>query len=89
MSQRILTLVFKNSKPRSENEIERTALQSVRCRMLRADSLTPSRAKDSPFLLTMRQLEATSQAHAKILMDLAKDILDERDRKVWNWSPLE
>lgn len=89
MSQRQLTLVSGNSKHSSENEIADTRLQSVRCRMLRADLPTPSRARDSPFVLKMRELEMTSPEHAKVLMDLAADILEERRRRVWSWSPQE
>lgn len=89
MSQRQLKLVSANSKPNSETKTGDMRLQSVRCRMLRADSSMRSPAKDSPFLRTMRQLEATSQAHAKILMDLAIDILDDRRRRVWSWPPIE
>ncbi|HXG70559.1 MAG TPA: hypothetical protein VNJ04_08105 [Gemmatimonadaceae bacterium] len=89
MSQRQIRLVSGNSKPNSRTETAGIQLQSVRCEMLRVDSPTPSRTRDSPFLSLMRQLEATSPAHALVLLDLAKDILDERRRRVWSWPPLE
>lgn len=79
-----LRLVFGNS---TTSTTDGTRLSSVPRRMLRADSPTSSRNKDSPFIKQMRALELMSPEHAPVLLGLAKDILDERRRR--GWPPLE
>lgn len=41
---------------------------------------------ESPFLTKMRLLEMTSPEHARVLMNLADDILQDRHKHVWPWS---
>lgn len=83
MSQRQtqLQLVFGNS-------IRTTGKLSPRQRMLLADLSKPSQPTESPFLLTMRELERLCPAHADVLRGLANDILKERMRQL-GLPPLE
>ena len=49
-------------------------------------STKPAAGKDSPFLLKMRELEMASPEHARVFLDLASSILQERRDRVWSWD---
>lgn len=79
MSQRqqLRLIVSQNSK----RQTGATRLSSVRCAMLRIDSLTRSPSTDSPFIRKLRELESVCPEHAAVLEGLADDILAEWTRR--------